>query len=125
MLSDRLNWLSKMVLQELRVQNTSVDIILLSAKDLARLKKRFGLYKAGTIPDVLAFPEPSNFPHPERHGKRFLGEVYLNRELDFERLGFLLIHGILHLLGFAHEKKNDILRMEKQERMLMRRTTNK
>jgi ssRNA-specific RNase YbeY (16S rRNA maturation enzyme) len=124
MIADRFNWLAKRVLQELRVKNASVDIILLPARDLARLKKRFGLRKSGKTPDVLAFPEPRNFPHPERHGKRLLGEVYLNRELGLKRLEFLLIHGVLHLVGFAHERKGDILKMEKQEKRLMRLMTN-
>ena len=112
------------ILKELGVKNASVDIILLVGRDLARLKKRFGLHKSGTIPDALAFPEPRHFPHPELGGRRLLGEVYLNQDLNLERLGFFLIHGVLHLVGFAHERKSDILKMEKQERVLMRLMTN-
>ncbi len=121
----RLNLLARRVLGELKKKNTAVDIILLPGSDLARLKARFGLKKPGAIPDVLAFPDPLRFPHPELRGKRLLGEVYLNRELDFERLGSLLIHGVLHLLGFSHAGKNDILRMEGMERKLMEKVFKK
>lgn len=114
------NLLAAQILKQLGKPGTSVDIILLPGRDLARLKKRFGLHKPGRIPDVLAFPEPGRFPHPELQGKRLLGEVYLNRELDPERLGPILIHGVLHLVGYAHERKNDILKMERMERKLIK-----
>jgi ssRNA-specific RNase YbeY (16S rRNA maturation enzyme) len=108
------------ILKKLRIKNASVDIILLRGRDLALLKKRFGLHKPGKTPDVLAFQEPMRFPHPELRGKRLLGEVYLNQDLDLERLGFLLVHGILHLIGLSHEQKDDILKMERLEQELFR-----
>ncbi|MBI4087539.1 MAG: rRNA maturation RNAse YbeY [Candidatus Liptonbacteria bacterium] len=74
--------------------------------------------------DVLSFAEPKGFPHPESK-KRFLGEIYLNRGLrsDFPRLAFLLIHGLLHLLGYTHNKKSDTLKMQSLEKRLMRQVT--
>jgi probable rRNA maturation factor len=38
----------------------------------------------------------------------------------FERLSFLLLHGILHLCGYDHERSGEAeaLRMEKKEREL-------
>ncbi|HUZ92852.1 MAG TPA: rRNA maturation RNase YbeY [Candidatus Paceibacterota bacterium] len=107
------------ILKKLKKPRTSVDVVLLSARELDRLKDRFGLKKPGKKPDVLSFPEPAGFPHPEK-GPSLLGEIYLNRELAPERLRYLLIHGILHLLGYTHEKRGDILRMEKKEKELMK-----
>ena len=72
--------------------------------------------------NVLSFPEPKAFPHPET-GKRWLGEVYLNRafaRLGADRLPFLMVHGVLHLLGYRHEKRRDIMKMEALERKLCR-----
>lgn len=118
-LEQRLRGFAAKILKELHVENAVVDIILLEGRNLARLKKRFGLHKPGKTPDVLAFPEPGRFPHPELKGRRLLGEVYLNQDLGPERLGFLLIHGILHLAGFSHARKGDILKMESMESKLM------
>ncbi len=120
----RLNRLAKMVLRNLKKSGKSVEILLLSERELGRLKARFGLKNKGKKPDVFAFPEPPGFPHPENRMRKSLGEIYLNRELGVKRLKPLLIHGILHLAGYAHEKKNDILRMEAIEERLIREVSN-
>lgn len=116
----RFDRLAKLILAELGKTKTTVDVTLLSGKELGRLKARFGLKKPGQIPDVLAFPEPTAFPHPERY-RKVLGEVYLNGELPRDRLVYLLIHGILHLSGFSHEKNGDTLKMEKLEKKLFKK----
>ncbi len=85
--------------------------------------------------NVLSFPEPEYFPHPEGK-KKMLGEVYLNldyalvetrgtegrgrNQLSYEILGFLLIHGFLHLLGYRHDGKSDTIRMQRLEQKLCR-----
>ncbi len=71
--------------------------------------------------NVLSFPETVRFP--DVHGLRPLGEVYLNydwAEGKTEVLSYLLIHGILHLLGYRHGKKRDPIKMEKREKHLWR-----
>lgn len=68
--------------------------------------------------NVLSFPAPKNFPRPDIKEKP-LGEIYLNPdyiERHGENLDYMLIHGFLHLLGYDHKKKNDIIRMEKKEK---------
>jgi rRNA maturation RNase YbeY len=75
--------------------------------------------------DVLAFPEPKVFPHPERRHPS-LGEVYLNWDLNRnhpERLAFLLVHGILHLAGYRHKKRHDSMVMETLEKKLWHRVS--
>ncbi len=72
--------------------------------------------------NVLAFPAPRRFPRPDVAGKP-LGEVYLNPDYiraHGENLTYLLVHGFLHLLGYDHKKKGDIIRMEKKEKQLMK-----
>jgi ssRNA-specific RNase YbeY (16S rRNA maturation enzyme) len=115
-----LDRLAGRVLRDLGQAGVAVDIVLLNSKELGRLKARFGLKKPESVPDVLAFQEPAAFPHPERR-RRVLGEVYLNKELSPDRLTFLLIHGILHLSGFSHEKKRDIVKMERLEKRLFQK----
>ncbi len=70
--------------------------------------------------NVLSFPAPKNFPGGK--GGRFLGEVYLNPgyiKKEGEKLEYMLIHGLLHILGYDHHRKSDIIRMEKMERKLL------
>jgi probable rRNA maturation factor len=94
------------------VRTALVDIFLLPDRDITALKRRF--IKKRTEPNVLSFPEPLGFPHPQTK-KRYLGEVYLNRDIlkrSPERAAPLLLHGILHLLGYDHIKKADAVKME-------------
>ncbi|MBI2025107.1 MAG: rRNA maturation RNase YbeY [Candidatus Harrisonbacteria bacterium] len=72
--------------------------------------------------NVLAFPAPKEFPRPDIKGK-WLGEIYLNphyiKKHD-EDPTYMLIHGFLHLLGYDHLKKNDRIRMQKEENRLLK-----
>ncbi len=96
------------------------DIFLLSHREMVRLKKKFLPREKGPA-NVLAFPEPKHWPHPEKKNIG-LGEIYLNQGLakgDINELTKLLIHGLLHLLGYAHKKKSDRIKMEKMEKELL------
>lgn len=71
--------------------------------------------------NVLSFPETT--PFPSLDARKPIGEVYLNydwAEGKPEVLGYLLIHGILHLLGYRHGKIRDTIKMEKLEKHLWR-----
>jgi len=119
----RLAVLAKMGLKAMKVPKSAVGIFLLGAAEMARLKYRFFKKKSKKSVDVLSFREPPHFPHPESR-RKFLGEIYLNKELlkkDLKRLEFLLIHGLLHLLGYSHQRKSDILKMERAEEKLAKK----
>ena len=103
-------------------------VIKKSARKLANfLKKKnfhWEIYLVGEgvmNKNVLAFPAPKRFPHPDIKGHT-LGEVFLNPEYikkHGEDLLFMLIHGFLHLLGYNHDKKSDRIIMQKKEQQLM------
>lgn len=114
--------LSGRMMKALGTTGATLDIFLLSDKDMAALKARF--FKKRTEPNVLAFPEPAHFPHPELKQRRYLGEIYLNRDIlkrSPERAAPLLLHGMLHLLGYDHKRPGDAKRMEGKEAKILER----
>lgn len=71
--------------------------------------------------NVLSFPAPKDFPHPETGKYQPLGEIYLNPDYIKKRgedLTFMLVHGLLHLLGYDHKNKSDRMKMEAEEQRL-------
>lgn len=105
-------------LRELQKQSTRVDVYLISEAGMRELNKRFRKRKMST--NVLSFKEPKDFPHPEA-ATSYLGEIYLAPDYvrrKKENLEYLLVHGLLHLLGYTHLKKNDRIRMERLEKKL-------
>lgn len=73
-----------------------------------------------TVVNVLSFPAGEGFPVLPGE-KTPLGEIYLNRDFEggaFGILGPLLVHGLLHLLGYRHHAKRDTMKMEKLEKKL-------
>jgi probable rRNA maturation factor len=117
----KLAHLAQKMLKALGVRAATMDIILLDNKSIAALKSRF--IKKKTEPNVLSFPEPAYFPHPETK-KRYLGEIYLNRDIlkrSPERAKALLLHGVLHLLGYDHIKKADMVEMEALEKKILKK----
>ncbi|MBI5420980.1 MAG: rRNA maturation RNase YbeY [Parcubacteria group bacterium] len=116
----------------LEIPTASVDIYYVSDIRMRELYKRSG--GKDKVTNVLSFPEPKGFVDPEI-GKEFLGEIYLAqshiakeaKELRIPRDEWekkLLVHGVLHLLGFDHEKEFDALKMETKEESILNDLTN-
>ncbi len=115
---DKLVRVARRALRKLKKGKAGVDVYLVSDKVMKALNRKFRGKNRPT--DVLSFPEPKKFPHPETKEK-YLGEIYLALAY-IRRTGgnpeALLIHGLLHLLGYTHKKRSDRIRMEKLEQKL-------
>ena len=99
------------VMSHLDCQNKEVSILLTRDKDIRRLNKQFRSIDQST--DVLSFPQNSD-EAPPIPGEKFLGDIAVSLDTAKiqanehglvlkEEIVLLLIHGILHLLGYDHE----------------------
>jgi len=89
-----------------------VNVLVTSSAELRSFNQRFrGANKAT---DVLSFPAP---PASRRQAKRVAGEVAISADIARDNAGrlghsvadevkILVLHGILHLAGFDHERDN-------------------
>jgi probable rRNA maturation factor len=113
----------KMIVEELGIkENVSISFAILSKTEIQKLNK---LYRKIDKPtNVLSFL----IDYEE--GKRLYGEILICPEVVLEqskKLGnnfndyfiLLFIHGILHLLGYDHEKEEDRIIMEEKEEKLL------
>ena len=94
-----------------RIKGT-VDVLVTSNGDMRSLNQRFRGKNKPT--DVLSFPSESS---PNGRRTPFAGEIAISAEIALDnarRLGHsgalevkvLVLHGILHLAGFDHERDN-------------------
>lgn len=90
-----------------------ISVAFLSSEDIAKHNEEYKDRRGPT--DVLSFP-----------GDFFLGEVLIAPEvvkaqaekhgLEFDReIRRVLVHGILHLLGYDHKKEEEKKKMRKKE----------
>ncbi len=114
-------------LEVLEVDNAIFDIILVDDEEIKKINKQYR--NKDTSTDVISFAledeKTINIP-----SIRMLGDVYVsfdtaksqakeyNHSLKRE-LSFLIVHGLLHLLGYSHDKiENEKKMFELQERIL-------
>ena len=99
------------IMSHLGCQNTEVSILLTKDKDIRLLNKEFRRIDQPT--DVLSFPQNQD-EDPFIPGEKFLGDIAVSLDtakiqanehglILKEEIILLLIHGILHLLGYDHE----------------------
>ena len=102
----------------LRQSGVKVEIYLVGTSRIKTLNRQYrGREEAA---GVLAYESPG-FPEP-RSSRRFLGEIYLCPPYikgKREDIGFLLVHGLLHLVGFNHQKESDRMTMVRMEKQLI------
>lgn len=106
--------IAQVVLRFFYLQSKELDIIFLGNEEMVSLKKSYLPRKSGPA-NTLSFPAGDEFPQlPNQPAP--LGEVFLNSDLTqyrVEEITPLLIHSILHLLGYHHEKERDKIEMDR------------
>jgi rRNA maturation RNase YbeY len=124
--SRRLKHIALEVLQLVREKRAELSIALIGDAEMQKLNAR---YRQKNYPtDVLSFPVEENVPGDVR----LLGDVVISvdkarrqakeraRTLD-EEMVTLLIHGVLHLLGYDHERSaKEARRMGRLEKKVYR-----
>lgn len=131
---DPLRHLAELVVaEEGYPESTEVTILLVNEQEMAGYNKRF-LKRDGPT-DVLAFPVeellpgvvPEHDPHwpPILLGDVIVAPAYVSAQaIEFDvafedEMALMVIHGILHLLGYDHEIDEEAEKMERRERELM------
>jgi len=109
---------------ELGEKGKEISITLVSDNKIRQLNRKF--HKVDSFTDVLAFPMEDDFVST----KDILGDVVISPEValrqakkhSFEdELVLLVIHGVLHLLGYRDEKKKMREMMESRERKILKK----
>ena len=127
----RLEQLARAILSDVGEASAELGIMFVGDQGMRGLNRRYRGKDRTT--DVLAFPMREAFtPHVSRRTPDMLGDVVISvptawrqakeagRSLD-EELAWLLVHGILHLCGYDHERsEKEARRMHRRERMILR-----
>ncbi len=111
--------ITEKILKELNLDNVEISITLTDDKTIKELNKKWRGKNKAT--DVLSFPL-DELDTPPGYRYRLLGDVVISipyalkqaKEIGFspkEEVLRLLIHGILHLLGYDHETSQEDARV--------------
>jgi rRNA maturation RNase YbeY len=130
----RLQSLAETILRAAGAGRAELSLLLVGDRSMRRLNRLYRRKDRTT--DVLAFPMPLTHSLPRRGGgvgRGLLGDVVISlpqaarqaaragHTLDRE-LAVLVIHGLLHLLGYDHERSaREATRMSRREAGVLRR----
>ncbi len=107
----------------------TVNVVIVDDREIRRLNRRFRGKDRAT--DVLSFSYLETDDAP-RTADDVAGDVYVSYQTlsrDARRLGIdagdlstrIVVHGLLHVIGYDHETDADAARMERRERSVLRR----
>jgi probable rRNA maturation factor len=128
----RVRRFAQAALAEVGESSAELSVTFVGDRRMRGLNRQFRRKDRTT--DVLAFAtREARIPHASRRPAGLLGDVVIsvptamrqaregNRSLDHE-IAMLLIHGILHLCGYDHERsETEARRMQRRERMMVTR----
>ncbi len=111
-------------LLKLNLKNSSFSIILTNDEEIRKLNQKYRKINKPT--DVLSFPINANNNLPIN----LLGDIYISVPMmkkqakdyntgEKRELSFLVIHGLLHLLGYDHINEDDKKKMRELEKELL------
>lgn len=109
-----------LVLKVNKVRNAYLEIFFLSDKESRKLNKFYR--KKDKVANVLSFAWPKGVLRPDIGRKKFLGVVFLAPSfIKRKKENFLLmvVHGVLHLLGYVHKRKKDAIIMSEKEKEVL------
>jgi len=106
--------------------DAELSIVLVDKDEIQNLNAKYRGINTPT--DVLSFPQPQD----DFEGPCLLGDVVISPQVaesqavkyqhSFEKeMAILLIHGILHLIGFDHEESEEKEEMQKREEEIFNR----
>lgn len=114
----------KRILKSKKIKDISFSLILIDNQQAKRLNHQFR--NKNTIPDILSFP----FNEKEKN-KMILGDIVITPSLvkknykdSNEGYQKLVIHGLLHLLGFDHINNSDFKKMNSWENIIFQELKN-
>jgi probable rRNA maturation factor len=134
--AEPLRRLAELVLEEERFPaDTEVTLLLVGEDQIATYNDRF-MHRQGAT-DVLAFPiehlKPGSVPQrraggpPLNIGDVVIAPAYVRAQAEAagvpldEELALMVVHGLLHLLGYDHQDDEEADSMEQRERQLLAR----
>jgi probable rRNA maturation factor len=108
--------------------DSSVDVIFVDDEFMRRLNKEFA--KKDKTTDVLSFPMSGGGPDGVEYPS--LGDIYVSLDqakrqaADYnagfdEEVALLVAHGLLHLLGYDHQDRNQENIMRKKEETYLKK----
>ena len=130
----QLKTIAERILQLLKLEESELSIVLVSDEGIHNLNREYRDIDRPT--DVLSFPLRDNDGSGWEAETPFLGDVVLSVETaarqaedrdkelggvgysTVDELTFLLVHGVLHLLGHDHMESVSAQRMEAEEKRL-------
>ena len=108
---------ANLFLKSFKKEDERVEIYFVDNATMASINGRFRKKHGPT--NILSFSWPKEMPNIPGFKRNPLGEIYIapdyirNEKSDWR---YLLIHGLLHILGFDHTRKNDKIEMEREEK---------
>lgn len=110
-----LNEVISLVAKHENVENALAEISLVSEEEIQRINREYR--DKDQVTDVISFAFEDNQDF-KTDNFRFLGEIYiciprmkeqavLYEHGEKRELAFLVVHGLLHLLGYDHQTKED------------------
>ena len=114
---------ARFVLDSLKKKDKVIDIFLLSQSKMQKINKQWHGKDEPT--NILSFAERDileKFPKI-MSDENYLGEIYISPDFVLKHkqsFDHMVIHGILHVLGYDHIHEKDAEKMEKIEKRILK-----